>query len=152
MKADIFLLTDIKPPKRTDGHYCYQIRSFRANGEEWDVWSIHNMELPAFVIENVTQNEAELTALHEALKRINKPCELTIYTDCAYIKQCLECWIQGWIESNWVNAKGKPVAFAEQWQEILNLLKPHTYELRIKEQHEFYKIMQLTIERSKNNV
>ena len=38
---------------------------------------------------STTNNRMELTAVIEALKALNKPCEVTVYTDAKYICDCV---------------------------------------------------------------
>lgn len=139
MDADIFILTDIKAPRRSDGLYTYQLRCFDSKGNERTIWDRKPIE--AFAIENATEYQATLTAMRDALKRMQKPSALKIYTDCEYIKTGVEKWSISWIESDWKTSKGKPVANAELWQEVLSLLSIHTYTFCIGEHHEYYTVM-----------
>ena len=46
----------------------------------------------------------ELTAVIEGVKAINKPCNLTIYTDSTYVHNAFsENWIDNWISNNFIN-------------------------------------------------
>lgn len=139
MDTDIFLMTDIKAPRRSDGLYTYQIRCFDSKGNERTIWDRKMIEV--FKIENATEYQAILSAMRDSLKRMNKPCNLNIYTDCEYIKSGVETWSISWIESDWKTSKGKPVANAELWKEVLNLLSTHTYTFCIKEHHEYFNVM-----------
>ena len=73
-----------------------------------------------------TNNQMEITAVIEGLKKLKEPCEVTIYTDSAYTMNAFsEGWIDNWILNGWRTANKKPVKNAELWQELLTLLKPH---------------------------
>ena len=75
------------------------------------------------VCEQTTNNQMEITAVIEGLKKIKEPCELTIYTDSAYTMNAFsEGWIDNWILNGWRTANKKPVKNAELWQELLMLL------------------------------
>ena len=73
-----------------------------------------------------TNNQMEITAVIEGLKKIKEPCDVTIYTDSAYTMNAFsEGWIDNWILNGWRTANKKPVKNAELWQELLELLKIH---------------------------
>ena len=77
-------------------------------------------------MENTTNNQMEITAVIEGLKKIKEPCDVTIYTDSAYTMNAFsEGWIDNWILNGWRTANKKPVKNAELWQELLELLKIH---------------------------
>ena len=77
---------------------------------------------------DTTNNQMELTAVIEALKLLKEKCELTIYSDSAYVVNAFnEKWIEGWISKGWKNAKKDPVKNIEEWQELLRLLEGHKY-------------------------
>lgn len=100
------------------------------------------------IFENVTGNQAELETLAAALKRINKPCMLTIYTDSVYVAAGFDQGrVKKWIETGWINAKGKPVANKEEWMEVADLLGEHKFSFRVKEKHSYYVWMQRNAEK-----
>lgn len=146
MEADIFLMTNIKKPRRSDGLYVYQIRCYDSKGCERTIWD--REPIKAFETKNATEYQALLEALKAALKRMTKPSDLHIYTDCEFIKSGVETWSDGWIESEWKNSKGQPVANAELWKEILELLSIHRPIFHIKEKHDYLKVMESAL---KNN-
>ncbi len=63
-----------------------------------------------------TNNRMELTATIEALKAINKPCQIEIYTDSKYVKDGIQQWLQNWKKNNWKTAKKKPVKNRDLWE------------------------------------
>lgn len=75
-----------------------------------------------------TNNQMEITAVIEGLKKLKEPCEVTIYTDSAYTMNAFsQGWITNWQLSGWKNANKKPVANKELWLELLELLSKHEY-------------------------
>lgn len=46
--------------------------------------------------ETTTNNRMELTAVIEAIKALNKPCEVTVHTDSQYICDCV-CHNKAWL-------------------------------------------------------
>ena len=74
-----------------------------------------------------TNNRMELRAVIEGLKLLKEPVELNIYSDSAYVVNAfLENWIENWQLNGWRTASKKPVQNVEIWQELLELLAPHT--------------------------
>ena len=69
----------------------------------------HEMELSGG--ENpTTNNRMELTAVIEALKKLNQKCDVTIYTDSKYVADAfLQGWIWNWMKNGWKKADKKPV-------------------------------------------
>lgn len=75
---------------------------------------------------NTTNNQMELTAVIEGLKKLKMPCEVTIYTDSAYIVNAMtQGWINNWQLNGWRNAKKKPVLNQELWITLLNEMQRH---------------------------
>ena len=71
---------------------------------------------------STTNNEAELTALLEALgfaKRMG--CIVYIYTDSDYAKQGYKNWVNNWARRGWKTASGTPVKNMEIWKQIYAL-------------------------------
>ena len=76
-----------------------------------------------------TNNIMEMTAVIEALKLLKEKCNLSIYSDSAYVVNAFEeKWIDRWIKNNWRNANNKKVKNKELWQEMLELLNNHKYK------------------------
>ena len=75
---------------------------------------------------NTTNNQMELTAVIEGLKKLNQKCKVTIYTDSAYVLNAFEQdWLQNWQLNNWKNANKKPVQNKDLWEELLLLTAKH---------------------------
>ncbi len=89
---------------------------------------VHEKEISGFA-ENTTNNRMELTAAIEALKALNRPCKVNLYSDSAYlVKAFNEHWIDNWQKNGWKNSTKQPVSNAELWQELLALTQKHTIE------------------------
>ena len=74
---------------------------------------------------STTNNIMEMTAVIEALKRLQEPSEVELTTDSQYVIKGITEWMDGWIRKNWVNSQKKPVKNKELWLEILRLSKLH---------------------------
>lgn len=76
--------------------------------------------------ENTTNNQMELTAVIEGVKAIKKPCNLTIYTDSAYVHNAFtQGWIENWLKNGFKNSQKKEVANKALWLKLIDLLKTH---------------------------
>lgn len=76
-----------------------------------------------------TNNRMEMTAVIEALKTLNKPCEVHIHSDSALIVNTFkQNWIGGWKKRGWKTSKKKPVKNQDLWQAMLKAMEPHTVE------------------------
>lgn len=75
---------------------------------------------------DTTNNIMELTAVIEALKTLNEPYDVELYSDSAYIVNAfLENWLDNWIDNGWKTYRKKPVKNKDLWQELYNLTKMH---------------------------
>ena len=58
---------------------------------------------------DTTNNRMELLAAINALEELERPSELTIVTDSAYVKNGVTSWIHGWKKNGWKTSAKKPV-------------------------------------------
>ena len=65
-----------------------------------------------------TNNRMELMAAITALETLERPSEVTIVTDSAYVKNGVTSWIHGWKRNGWRTAGRKPVKNVELWQRL----------------------------------
>jgi len=72
-----------------------------------------------------TNNEMELTAVLEALKKLKEPCEVELYCDSKYVIDGISKWIENWVKNNWKNSSKKEIANKKLWQELYKLKKIH---------------------------
>lgn len=78
-----------------------------------------------------TNNIMEITAVIEALKQLKYACEVTVYSDSAYVVNAfLQGWIYQWMKKNWKTAGNAPVKNRELWQELYELTKKHKVEFK----------------------
>ena len=70
-----------------------------------------------------TNNEMELTAVVKALSALKEECNVTLYSDSAYVINSLtKGWLENWINSGWQTADHKPVKNVELWKELNELI------------------------------
>ena len=75
---------------------------------------------------DTTNNRMELRAAIEGLKVLTKPCEVTLYSDSAYLVNAyLNKWVEGWKKNGWKNASKEPVKNVDLWEEIERLKEIH---------------------------
>ena len=67
---------------------------------------------------NTTNNQMELLAPIEALKKIPKGSKVQIFTDSKYVKSGITEWIHNWKKNGWKTADKKPVKNKELWEEL----------------------------------
>ena len=67
---------------------------------------------------HTTNNRMELLAAINALVALDKPSDITMVTDSAYVKDGLTKWISTWKTNGWRTAGKKPVKNADLWQAL----------------------------------
>lgn len=78
-------------------------------------------------VPHATNNEMELRAVIEGLKRLPFPSDVIVKSDSAYVVGAFRHrWIQRWIENGWLNSRQKPVTHQHLWQELYDLTKMHS--------------------------
>lgn len=73
---------------------------------------------------HTTNNRMELSAATEALKSLQEPCDVTVYTDSQYVVKGMTEWMAGWVRKGWRNSQGKPVENREYWEALAAAAKP----------------------------
>ena len=77
-------------------------------------------------VQSTTNNRMELTAAIEALKKLKKPCSVTLYSDSAYLVNAfLQGWLASWKRNGWKNSTKQPVSNMDLWQELDRLSQMH---------------------------
>ena len=67
---------------------------------------------------NTTNNQMELLAPIEALKKIPKGSEVQIFTDSKYVKSGITEWIHNWKKNGWKTVNKQEVKNKELWIEL----------------------------------
>ena len=67
---------------------------------------------------NTTNNQMELLAPIQALKKIPKDSKVEIFTDSKYVKSGITEWIHNWKKNGWKTANKQPVKNKELWAEL----------------------------------
>lgn len=77
---------------------------------------------------NTTNNRMELTAAIAALRALKRPCEVSLYSDSAYlINGFHKGWLAAWKKNGWKRGpkKDEPVLNIDLWQELDRLQSRH---------------------------
>jgi len=74
---------------------------------------------------DTTNNRMELMAAISALEALERPSEITIVTDSAYVKGGITGWMDGWKRNGWKTSARKPVKNVDLWQRLDAAQAPH---------------------------
>ena len=77
-----------------------------------------------------TNNRMELTAAIQALRALNRPCEVVLHVDSTYVMQGITQWMAGWKRNGWITSTKQPVKNADLWRELEAELARHTVTWR----------------------
>jgi ribonuclease HI len=77
---------------------------------------------------NTTNNQMELMAAIEALKKIPTGQEVQVYTDSKYVQLGITEWIEKWSKNNWKTSSKQKVKNLELWIELNKVSKKHKIE------------------------
>ena len=77
---------------------------------------------------NTTNNQMELMAAIEALKKIPIDQEIQMYTDSKYVKMGITEWIKKWSQNDWKTSSKQRVKNIELWKELNDISKKHKIE------------------------
>ncbi len=72
-----------------------------------------------------TNNRMELLAAIGALEALERPSELTVVTDSAYVKGGITEWLPGWKRRGWRTAGGDAVKNDDLWRRLEAAAAPH---------------------------
>lgn len=90
----------------------------------------HRMELSAG-FRKTTNNRMELLAVIEGLQALNRPCEVTVFSDSKYIVDAVnKGWARRWQANGWKRNKRERALNPDLWAKLLRLLDKHTVSLR----------------------
>lgn len=143
-RVNIYTKATVKGPRKRDGFFAYILEYQTAAGAATCGEFKH--------VEDITENRIELSALVEALKRLNRSCDLEIYTDSEHLSSGIEeGWLERWKAAGWTNAKGKEIANRDLWQKVDALLRGHLYTFHTKAHHAYAKNMEFELQRRQQN-
>lgn len=74
---------------------------------------------------NTTNQRMELMAAVVALEALNRPCEVTLYTDSKYLKLGITEWIKKWKRNGWMTSTKQPVEHRDLWERLDRQVQRH---------------------------
>lgn len=78
-------------------------------------------------IKHDTKNALNLKICISAMCILLKPCHITLYIDCDYMKNAYRLgWVEKWQQDGWKKADKKPPANVEDWKQFFMLIQIHT--------------------------
>ena len=83
------------------------------------------LELSGYEAET-TNNRMELMAPIKALARLKEPCEVSVYSDSAYLVNAFrQNWLGNWQRNHWLKSDKKPVENQDLWKQLLEYTGIH---------------------------
>lgn len=75
---------------------------------------------------HTTNNRMELLSVIEALRALKEPCDVTVYSDSAYVVNGFQQrWVDNWQRNGWINSKKQPVENQDLWKMLLHEMERH---------------------------
>ena len=73
-----------------------------------------------------TNNRMELAGVINGLRALTRPCNVTIFSDSAYVVNAFnQNWIDKWMTNGWKNSAKAEVANSDLWKELAVLTTTH---------------------------
>ena len=89
------------------------------------IYNGHEKEISGYN-KDTTNNRMEIFAVIQGLKQLNQPCEVTVYSDSAYVCNAfLEGWIDDWQALNWRTKSKDKVKNEDLWKLLLMQMEGH---------------------------
>lgn len=86
---------------------------------------VHEKELSQGYVKT-TNNRMELMAVIVGLRQLNRPCEVTIYSDSKYVIDAFnQHWVDNWQAKGFKKADGKPVKNPDLWKVLIAEVAKH---------------------------
>lgn len=89
------------------------------------IYNGHEKEVSGYN-KDTTNNRMEIFAVIQGLKQLNQPCEVTVYSDSAYVCNAFtEKWIDEWQANNWRTKSKDKVKNDDLWKLLLMQMEDH---------------------------
>ena len=73
-----------------------------------------------------TNNRMELMAAVAGLEALNRPCEVSLYSDSKYLVDAFnQHWFDSWLKKNWKRGKNEDVKNVDLWKRLLKAKELH---------------------------
>ena len=78
---------------------------------------------------NTTNNKMEIMAVIKGLEMIKEPCNVTVYSDSAYVVNAIQMgWLKTWKKNNWKKSDKSMVKNIDLWERLISLMEIHNVE------------------------
>lgn len=78
---------------------------------------------------NTTNNKMEIMAVIKGLEMIKEPCNVTVYSDSAYVVNAIQMgWLTNWKKNNWKKSDKSVVKNIDLWEKLISLMEIHNVE------------------------
>lgn len=85
----------------------------------------HRKELVGYEL-HTTNQRMELLAAVKALEALKRPCQVTLYSDSAYLINAFQLgWIDRWQRTGWQTKEKNAVANQDLWERLVSLTDQH---------------------------
>lgn len=134
MKVNIYIETSSVAPRVLHASGIYLLEALEDDGKpvmvKGEPWVVYE----CMKFEHTNSNIMTLTLFEAALKRMQKPTVLRVFTKCEAVFYALENkWIAKWAENGWKNAKGMTIKYDAEWRKIMELLDK--YDWTVSQEH-----------------
>ena len=120
IKVNIYIETDIGSSRRLYRGYGAVVEFIKKNGEP------ETREV--FGLCDGTWHLAYILALTDALNLLIKPCSVTVYAADKYVCASMcNGRIRKWQDARWKTTKNEPIAYSEEWKELLKVALEHEF-------------------------
>ena len=80
-------------------------------------------------MDKATNNRMELLGAIEALRALERRCDVTLHTDSKYVQGGFtRGWLAKWQRNGWRTASKKPVENQDLWRQLVDLAAVHEVE------------------------
>ncbi len=119
MHVDIFTDGSARGNPDGPGGYGTILRYVDPQGE------VHEKELSKGY-NKTTNNRMELMAVIVGLRQLNRPCEVTVYSDSKYVIDAFnQHWVDNWLAKGFKKADNKPVKNPDLWKALIAEVNKH---------------------------
>lgn len=137
MKVNIYIETSTCAPRALRASGMYLLEALEDDGKPVMIKGEPYVSYECIDYEHTNSNIMTLKLLELALKRMNKPTVLQVFTKCEAVFWTLKNrWLDQWKENGWKNAKGLQVKYEDNWRSIAELLDIHEWSVS-REYHEW---------------
>ena len=119
MHVDIFTDGAARGNPDGPGGYGAILRCVDSKGE------VHEKEISQGYIKT-TNNRMELMAAIRGLQELERPCEVTLYSDSKYVIDAFnQDWVGNWQKKDFKKSDGKPVKNPDLWKTLIAEVSKH---------------------------